>query len=186
MSTRTNRILLAVWIILLIVATYPWWSKRLNFWGQKRQAPPYNLSQFTPSNVSRIVIKKGDEEKVLEKKDGGWWIGEREADPEKVSAFFEDLHRLTFLEKVSRNPKNHANFGVTPEKGYVLVLQRGEERVTYLIGNLSPGGDNFYLRKEADKNVYLVSGNLRSWLLRPVKEWEKESPTPTSTEPTTQ
>lgn len=178
MKKRTLSILVVIFILLALGASYSWWSQYFNINSISRSyvQEELNFSDFTPESTSKIVIavfKDGKEEdkKELAKQDGGWTVNGFEASAAEIDDFFKTLAVLDVRSLVSKNPQNHSNFEVTQDDGIALSLVKNDAETVFIIGKRGVGADSFYAKKKDSKNVYLVSGLLRGKLLQEISLW---------------
>lgn len=176
MDKKFLKIIIAIFIVLAAITAFPWIDQKLN--GEKKTTTEplsVNLATFTPTSVNKISIKKGDEEKVLSRKNDVWLIGTEEADQQKVQQLFNDFSQLKIKEVVAQNENNHAKFQVTKENGIQLVLNQNGKDSIFFIGKTDQSAQDFFMRKDGIKNVYLVSGGLREKLTWAADKWKPEA-----------
>ena len=175
MHNKIIKIVVAVFIVLVIITTFPWLKEKIG--KQKNEKPTeisIDLSNFTKESVNKIVIKKGESEKVLNFKDNKWYVGEAEADEEKIAQLFQDFSQIKIKEMVSENENNRANFEVDGNTGIELILSQNGKDSIFFVGKADSVAGGYYMRKDGIKNVYLVSGNLRDKLTWEEAKWKKE------------
>lgn len=176
MHNKILKIIIAVFVVLAIITTFPWLNEKIGKQKNEKQTEiSIDLSSFTKESVNKIVIKKGDSEKVLSFKDNKWYIGEAEADEEKINQLFQDFSQIKIKEMVSENENNRANFEVDQNTGIKLVLSKNGTDSIFFVGKADTAAGGYYMRKDGIKNVYLVSGNLRDKLTWEEVKWKKES-----------
>ncbi len=164
-----------IFVGLAMLAIYPWLNQVLN--KPKNLTPKsVDFSGLTKNTVNKIVISKGSEEKVISFRDNHWFIGEEEADEEKIDKFFQGLAKLKIESMVSENENNQEKFKVTRDNpDYKLTLTQNEEEHVFLIGKTQAAMNEFYLRRDGIKNVYLVKGELQRILDWSIDEWKKKT-----------
>lgn len=171
-------------VIFLVLIAIVLWPSVQNKMKSDNPAKPVvssmDFSPFTKDTVNRIVITKGDEQKILELKDGKWMIGSDEADSEKITQLFADFSALKVQDMVSENEENQAKFEVTKDTGYVVTISANGKDSVFFFGKSAQSPNMFYVRKEGIKNVYLVSGNLRNKIAWTVDAWKKQQDTAAS------
>jgi hypothetical protein len=176
MSNQYLKIIIAVFITLSIITSFPWLDKKIN--GQKESesvnVSGIDFSVFTENSVDKITIKKGADEKILSAKDNAWYIGEDQADAEKIDQFFTSLSKIKIGEIVAQKEASYANFEVDKENGYCLTFSQEGNNATFFVGKAGSTGQDFYLRKDASRNVYLANGDLRTKLTWEESRWKKE------------
>ncbi|NWG75743.1 MAG: DUF4340 domain-containing protein [Rubrivivax sp.] len=175
MNDKFLKITALIFVILVIIIFLPYLKE---FIVLKEHNPLDNvsvkLSQFTQETVTKISIKKGSEERILSFSENKWLIGNEEADVDKVKQFFQDLSDLKIKEMVSQNEENQSKFEVAKDKNsFQLTLwQNGKENV-FFVGKSAAAVNDFYIRKDGIKNVYLVNGELRNKLSWDANQWKK-------------
>lgn len=180
MNPKNIKILAIIFFTLFLVVAFPWVKE--NFTKEKKDKKfeniSVNFSNFTEGNVEKISIKKGDEEIILAPQNGTWKLEDKEVSPEKISELFQNLDEAKIQKQSSKNKENHAKFEVTPEKAHVLTITSGETDSVFFIGKNGPSFDSFYARKKGVANVYLVKGNLKSFLFTTsIDDWGEKDET---------
>jgi hypothetical protein len=174
MDKKFLKIVIAAFIVLAVIALFPWIEGRISSSKKDTQKNiSVDLSGFTKDSVDKVVIKKMEEENVLQKKEGKWQIGQDEADEAKIDQLFEDFAEMKVVEAAAQNEANHAKFEVTKETGYQLIISQGGKDTVFYVGKADNGGAGFYIRKEGIKNVYLMEGHLRDDLALAADKWKK-------------
>lgn len=174
MDNKFLKIIGAVFVVLVVIASFPIIGNVIN--NKKKQTPKnisVDLSGFNKSNVEKISIKKGSDEKVLSSVDGVWKIGSDEADSSKVDELFQEFEDLKIKETASQNQDNQAKFETSKDLATVLTITQGGKDSVYYVGKVAGGGQDFYLRKDGIVNTYLVSGLLRDKLTQAAEKWKK-------------
>lgn len=174
MSGKFIKVSAFIFATLFFFAIFPWLRDKISDESDKKTGNiSVNMSEFTKETVNKIIIRKGDDERVLSFKDDKWFIGEEEADEEKINQLFKDFSELKIKEMASNNEENWGKFEVTKDSGYQLTItQNGKDNV-FFIGKAGQAIDDFYARKEGIKNVYLVNGELRDKIVWEKEKWKK-------------
>lgn len=174
MDNKFIKIISIIFVCLVAIAGFSWFSEKMNNTKDaKLDKTSVNLSDFTKETVNKITIKKGDEEKNIIFRDNKWFIGEDEADEDKVKQFFEDFSGLKVKEMVSENDENWEKFEVTKDNGFQLIITQNGKDSIFFVGKKAALVGDFYMRKEGIKNVYLTSGELRNKLEWKAEDWKK-------------
>lgn len=174
MSNKFIKFSALILLTLVVVAAFPWLRDKMNNESDKKtENVSVDMSGFTKETVNKIVIKKGGEEKTLIFKDNKWFIGENEAGEDKVNQLFQDFTDLKIKEMVSNNENNWSKFEVTKDSGYQMIITQGGKDSVFFIGKSGPSVNDFYIKKERIKNVYMVNGELRNKLGWDVEKWKK-------------
>lgn len=160
--------------ILAVSAVFPLFRDKMNNGSDKKtENVSVNMSGFTKEMVSKVVIKKGNDEKVFSFKDNKWLIGENEANEEKINQLFKDFTDLKIKEMASNNEENWRKFEVTKDSGYQLTITQDGKDNTFFIGKSGPSINDFFIRKEGIKNVYLANGELKNKMAWENEKWKK-------------
>ena len=176
MNNAFIKIIGAIFLVLIAVVLYPVARERFQSEKSAKIAAPASVdfSPFTKDAVSKIRIAKGNDEKVLEVRDGIWMIGQDEADEAKIDQLFADFSTLAVKDMVSENEENHAKFEVTKDTGYTVTISANGKDSVFFIGKLAQGANGFYLRKEGIRNVYVATGSLSAKIAWTQDEWKKK------------
>lgn len=181
MNASFLKIILAVFIVLVSVTFFPaifGKSEKNETLDQKNLS--IDLSKFSADSVKKITITKGEDEKVFSFRDKQWFIGNDEADPEKVHQLFADFSDMRIEDMVSQNTDNQEKLEVTKDTGIRLAISTGGDDTVFFIGGATAPSGTFFIRKDGIKNVYRASGSLRTALLQSVDDWKKKADAPVS------
>lgn len=171
MKAKTIFILFVIFIIFLLTATFPWWNKYFKSDNKLNTAGGFNFSLFSEQTVDRFTIRKGKEDTVFIRHNNQWKVNNFDVSRQAVNDFFNNLSGLGAMELVSRNLNNHRNFEVTEEEGFALTFYTGDSGKTFIIGKQGPVFNSFYVRDKDENDVYIIYGQLRNILSRPVSYW---------------
>jgi len=171
MSTRTVKILLLVFVLLLAIAVLSSLG-RLNL-GRNESSDIFGFSQINSASVDRFLIKKAGDQKVFSKENGVWKVNGFAASEKSVRDFLDEFTNFKVDKLVSNNPDNHKNFDVADDTAYVIVFENFQK--TVLIGKQGPMFGTFYARLEGSPQVYLVSGDLIGKVTRNLSDWRDKN-----------
>jgi hypothetical protein len=174
MSKKTINILLGIFILLILISTFPWWKDYFGL-GKKSAPLDLNFSIFKENNVDKFTIKKGADEKQFTKGTNAWLVNDVPASSSAVTNFFVDLENAKTGELVSKNAENHTKFGVTESDGYLLTLVQSNKTSDFLIGNSGSDFNSFYARNKDSVNVYLITGSLKDKISLDLSAWQATS-----------
>lgn len=180
MNNSFLKITAGIFLALLVAVGYPWIDGKLSTPESEQSSVPASVdfSGFDKQSVGKVVMKQKDSERILNYRDGKWYIGEEEADQLKVDQLFQAFAELEVKEMVSQNEENQERFGVSKEPVLQLAItQSGKEHV-FFVGKVGPSVGDFYVRKSGIKNVYLVNGNMRDTLFLGASEWKPDEKEP--------
>lgn len=137
------------------------------------------------NRVGKILVKSKDYKVTIVRSNGPWVVSEKNNYPaadEKVRGMILGLARLEKIEAKTRNPELYKELGVQgngdPAAGTMLVQLLDNENIELaatIVGNRKgnvarSGTSQFYVRKPADPQAWLVEGKLprvdwlRDWL----------------------
>lgn len=125
---------------------------------------PSRLVELDTNTVNRISIERFDDEIVLEKDNGRWFLTEPVqvlANPVTVENLLITVEQLTVEERVSRDPDEYGSYGVDSNAPVITISgPDGSQRI--IVGR--GGGDiNLqYIRVDETEDVYLASGRLNT------------------------
>lgn len=176
MNRKTLLILFGIFIALGVAASFPFWQEKTGLMQPSATSQSeLDFSVFTKDNTGKIVIvKQGEEKKVLERKDGVWMIDAFEAAPKTVDTFFDLMNSLKVGALVSKNKNNFSGFGVG-EEGYEVTFSANGKEDSFVIGSSGTSFGSFYARKKDGANVYLVDGKLLDTLSQTVSFWRDKA-----------
>ncbi len=176
---RTTGVLL---IVFLALAAVTFWVSRRETSATPTRTPPPRVIPVDVEDVQRVDILQGDRQIAVQRSGDRWLVvGEvmRDADSDDVDRRLRSL--LTVVAFDHFVPEALDEFGLAQPQARV-VIQAYTGTVTLLIGDATPTGNDYYVQREGDPTVYVVS----KYLVDRVLEWVetppyKPTPTPTAT-----
>jgi len=175
MKRNTNTILLALFAVLALAASFPIWKGYFPF-GKKSSVPSeFDFSKLEKDKIDKIVIKNNGDERSLTREGDGWKLNEFEVSLGELDRFFEALAGLEVGSLVSKNPEKHAKFGLGEGEGINFSLFSGDKLAAFVVGKTGSGINSFYIKKEGGEDIYLVHGDLRRQLLQDVSRWRDKT-----------
>ncbi len=169
MSTRKLLTLAVIAVILLLVTFGPLLIEKIGVpIGEDKLL--VNISNI--ETIQKIGIQSAGKERIEIIKEGETWKVQGYAVSSDISIFLENIKNASISTVASTNPQNHETFEVTDEKATIVELfQGGSHSQKILIGKQGSTTNTFYARLPETAKVYLVTGNVRSYLLRDVDDW---------------
>ena len=169
MKTRSTLIYLA--IAVLLVGFYLYETRHEE---EKKRAEEETSALFKvkAEEVTGLVLKSGDQEMRFEKRDGTWQILHPVAGGVDAFALSRLLARLTRLKPqrlMAEIPKDLAEFGLH-EPDVSLTFKAGDHEHSLRIGYISPIEKGYYAATGKDPKVYLIAGDDKRALDRPLIE----------------
>jgi len=159
-------------IIALLLVGFYFYETRQEEKKKSAEEEASALFQVKAEDVSRLVLKSGDQEMRLEKKEGTWEILHPVTSGVDAFALSRLLTRLTGLKSLrlmAESPKDLSEFGLH-EPNVSLTFKAGDEEYVLRIGHISPIEKGYYVTTRKDPKVYLISGDDKRALDRPLLE----------------
>lgn len=159
-------------ILAVLLVGFYFYETRKEERKKTAEAEAGALFSVKPEDVTRLVLKSGDQEMRFEKKDGVWEILHPVRAIVDSFAFTRLLNRLTGLKSqrvMAESPKNLSEFGLHPPE-VTLTFHAADQENMLFIGHISPIEKGYYVAKSGDPKVYFVSGDDKKSLDRPLFE----------------
>jgi hypothetical protein len=153
----------------LLVAFY-YYETRNEERKQTAEEAARALFSIKPEEVTSLVLKSGDQEIRLEKRSDNWEILQPVRSGVDAFALSSLLNRLTGLKSVrviAQSAKDPSEFGLRQPE-VVLTFRADNQDHTLVIGLMSPIEKGYYVTKNGDGRVYLISGDDKRALDRPL------------------
>lgn len=175
LNSKNLKILGAVFIVLIIAATFPLWKEKLFPANESSISNDLKITSLTENGVEEFSIKKGEEVKRFRKDNGVWKVNDQEADQATMTNFFETLKNVQVVSLASKNPENQSGFGVQESEAILLTFIHDKKITDFFIGNTGNSTNNFYIKTRDSNNIYLVNSSLRSLLTQDLEAWQKKA-----------
>ncbi len=169
MKTRSTLVYLI--IAVLLVAFY-FYETRKEEKKKVAEEETSALFQVKADDVTTLVLKSGDQEIRLEKKGGTWEIlypVRTGVDSFALSRLLTRLTGLKFSRLITESPKDLSEFGLH-KPDVSMTFRAGDQENTLLIGCISPIEKGYYVARGNDRKVYLIAGDDKRALDRPLIE----------------
>lgn len=168
---KTRSTLLYLIIAVLLVGFY-FYETRQEEKKKSAEEETSAIFQVKAEDVTRLVLISGDQEMRFEKKEGTWEILHPMASGVDAFAFSRLLTRLTGLKPLrlmTESPKDLSEFGLH-EPNVSLTFKAGDDEYALRIGYISPIEKGYYVITGKDPKVYLIAGDDKRALDRPLLE----------------
>ena len=141
--------------------------------------PQKILSLLETSKVSSLVVRPaGQLEIKAERTNGGWQLISPLAYPAqelKITQLLDALAKLTpatqiTVAELSGRPRAKAEYGFDPPQTS-LVLWEGGVRTDLHVGALTAPGDQVFVQKVGDENIYVVGAELVQQIPKSANDW---------------
>jgi len=155
------KILAAVFVALLIGATFPMWKGNLpTFLRGNETGSSKLLGEISSEGISSISLKQGENEVKLTRSGENWLANGKKAKQDDVSEFIENLREAEWGDLASKNPENHQNLQVDDESGVLVTIKETDKEVVFIAGKSGRTFGTFHARKPDEDNVYLAKGDI--------------------------
>lgn len=125
---------------------------------------------FRTSDVDELSITSKDQSIVVERKGGGpWQITQPlkvKADAFAVEAFIDKLHDAHFSRVVEEEPEDLSAYGLKTPSLKIALKVKDQPEMVLLVGDMSPIGESFYVKRSDQKKVLLTKNSLKDWNLK--------------------
>ncbi len=171
MSSRATLVLLALLAALGAAALLlegPWGADRVR--DHARVFPG-----LTAERVRALTIARAGAQLLLSREGEAWMLGEERqaADGAAVEALLAELATLEVSAVVSKNAAKQAVYETDAEKGIAVRLlgDGGAVLAAFTVGKRGPDFQSAFLKRDGEKEVVLVSRDVRTPLARP--DWKQ-------------
>jgi Domain of unknown function (DUF4340) len=130
------------------------------------------LFSIKPEEVTSLVLKSGEQEIRVAKRSGTWEILQpvhSGVDSFALSRLLNQLSGLKSLRLIAESPKDLSVFGLRQPE-VTLTFRAADQDISLLIGSISPVEKGYYAAKGGEGKVYLISGDDKRALDRPLIE----------------
>ncbi len=104
-----------------------------------------NVRPLHEEVIDKVVMRDADNEVIVEKKGGGWWVGSYPAVKYRLADMWDTAQAFDGAELIATSPENHAVMGVDEENTTVVQFWRGDELIEeFFVGDkqYAPIGEN--------------------------------------------
>lgn len=172
MSEKTLRVV--VWVVVALVAVYAVGSVagRLVGGGEAGGELAAALARVSAESVQEVRIAGPTDTVVLVRDGAAWKVNGFVADSSSVNRLWAAVSGSRVAEVVAENPANHGRLGVAADSAWAVEFRRvGGEAARLLLGKSGPIYPSAYARLPHEDRVYLLTGDLRNVVTRPVSDW---------------
>ncbi len=141
--------------------------------------PSRILSSIETSKVSSVVIRPAGQLEIrADRTNGGWQLTSPFGYPAqelKITQLIGALAGLTpatqiTVAELSSRPRAKSEYGFDPPQA-ALVLWEGELRTDLQVGALTAPGDQVFVQKVGDENIYVVGAELLQQIPKSPNDW---------------
>jgi hypothetical protein len=175
---RALLILLAIQVLVIMLVDVPTFTTDD---GRPSSRDRIFYPEFDADRAVRITLSQGDETLYVSRpsvEDRRWTVqaaggGARPADPFRVDSLLSSIALMKRGEVHSRNPGKAAAFGLDEAFAVRLEIfdEEGTRRVDLLVGKHLGPVRGTYVQRIGEKEVYLVSENLRRYCTDGKGDW---------------
>lgn len=184
MSYRTTAILLAI-LVVIGIAVY-WQDLRPE--AKKEGPKETQIFSFETKDVNRIEVtyqgKTTELRKLRRENDTKWRLTkpeEAEADYWYMEGLASRLGKMNANRALTDTGSNLSEFGLDRPDAMVVIdlATEGGKQQSLLIGDKSPDGSAYYVKRSDSDTVYLVNSSLVGDIIKVTTDPPKATPTPT-------
>lgn len=129
------------------------------------------FSAFDAEAVDEVRVAGPQGSVVLMRSADGWRANGYDADQDAVERMLRALEGAEVGDLAATNPANHARMGLAADSAVQLSVTTGDESRTILVGDGGPRFGTAYGRLPDEDEVYLVDGDLRLHVRKPIDDW---------------
>jgi hypothetical protein len=136
------------------------------------------LAVIDSISVDKIEIKAPKSSLVLEKRGTEWYIAQPINYKANQTSIGQIIHQVKILEvksTVSGRPEKHSVFQVDQSGTEVKVYEKGNEKISFVLGKMAASYTESYARKLNSDDVLLVEGANSYLFNRPVNDWRDKT-----------
>ena len=125
-------------------------------------------------SITGVRVSGPSGEMELRRANGAWRANGFEADTSAISRLLSTATATRVGDLAATNPANHERMGVSADSAVVFELEVDGVTRTLLVGKQGPRFATAYGRLPDDDQVYLLEGDLRVQLRRPLTDWRNK------------
>jgi hypothetical protein len=129
----------------------------------------------TPESVESIRLAGASGQVALSRVESGWSADGFDADSATVQRFLSSLATVEVGDLVATNPANHERMGVSADSAITLEMDAAGRSRSVLVGKQGPRFETAYVRVPEEDEVYLLEGDLRVHVRRPLDDWRDKN-----------
>lgn len=128
-----------------------------------------------PDSLQVVRLGGGAGSVELRRVGSAWQADGFRADSATVARLMDSLRRMEVGDLVATNPANHQRMGVSADSALTFEVEVGGQKRTLLVGNQGPRFGTSYGRLPGEDDVYLLEGDLRVQVRRPLNDWRNKN-----------
>lgn len=173
---KINSLLIAA-IVLAALSGVLYWSNHkktsANDVKVAADAPPKILS-VPEADITKIAIKKGDDETQLAKNDAGKWEitapKALRADQDAVSGVISTMSSMSAERLIDAKTANLSEYGLAQPAVEVSITEKNNKTQKLLVGDKTPTGNAIYVALEGDPRVFTLPTYTESTIDKSTKD----------------
>lgn len=126
-------------------------------------------------SITRVHVTTPDGTMELRRDDETWHANGFEADTSTIGRLLAAIATTEVGDLAAANPSNHARMGVSADSAVTLELEVDGVTRTVLIGDQGSRFETAYARLPNEDEVYVLEGDLRVQLRRPLDDWRNKN-----------
>ncbi len=121
------------------------------------------LFNHTEKDCKSIILKNENNQYVINNVNGAWEIeGMPSVSKDAISSVVNDIVNISYQNKITENVDDLGAFGLDNPKAQVTIELNDGNKDIFLLGNVTPIPNTFYLKKEGDNSIYTVYSGIQS------------------------
>lgn len=164
-------------LLIILVGALVFNNNRIDQAQQEQSTSKELFSEFSDADISKISIKRGEDETRLEQQDDKWIIATADnapADETAIASLIREARRATIQTVITENAEKVEEYGLDEEKRLHLTLYKQEEAIAeFYMGKTGAAAQTFYAQRIDDNSILLING---SRYVFSKSDWEAEEP----------
>ena len=133
------------------------------------------FADVTPESVESVRLAGPSGGVALVRRADGWSADGFDADSAIVARLLAALASSEVGALAAANPANHERMGVSADSAITLAVEAAGRTRTILVGKQGPRFETSYVRVPDEDEVYLLEGDLRVHVRRPLDDWRNKN-----------
>jgi hypothetical protein len=168
MSKKTNTLIIALGVLVLLGAVYYWSTARNRrkadsaFSSYSSYEPSPSLGNLKGSELVKIEVNSLTLEKIngtwkLVSLEGGKAPGGIELDQSRIQYMSYSLASIWVDQVIDESPSDVSQYGLDEPSYRASITDSAGQKVEYLLGNMTPSRTFYYVMEAGDPKVYSIS-----------------------------
>lgn len=167
--------------LLVVLGAYLYFSE-IRPGPQQADEPSTEVIDFNAVDVNSIKVSYQGKSIELKKQDSNWKLTkpeEAETQPYVVDGLVARIAPLNATRVLSGTLDPLSAYGLDTPQAEAIIGTTGNRSAFLEVGNNTPDGSSFYVKREDSNKVYIVSSSVISDVIKLATDPPKATPTPT-------